>query len=150
MKRSPQDVYWVLTQIVLFIVYALPIGTTTPYLLSVRTSGLYTGVAGIVIAVLAALQLHKNLSPFPTPKKTAILQQHGVFKWVRHPIYTGLFLFFWGYGWYQSSLYKVVFSLILLGLFYFKSQYEERQLQKKFPEYTVYQAKTKKFFPKLF
>ena len=39
---------------------------------------------------LAALQLNRNLSPFPSPKKESKLSTSGAYKYIHHPIYTGL------------------------------------------------------------
>jgi protein-S-isoprenylcysteine O-methyltransferase Ste14 len=96
---------------------------------------------------LALLQLKKNLSPFPTPKETTTLLQNELYKYSRHSIYTGIIILFTGYSVYQNSFYKLGISLLLMLLFYFKSNYEELRLEQKFPDYKLYRNKTGKFFP---
>lgn len=105
------------------------------------------GIIGCIILVLALLQLNKNVSPFPTPKDTADLIQNGLYALVRHHIYTGIIILFFGYGIYESSAFKLLITFFLWTLFYFKTQYEEFQLQRKFPEYNAYKSKVGRFFP---
>ncbi len=40
---------------------------------------------------------------------------------------------------------KLLVILLLLTIFYFKSQYEESLLTQKFPEYSEYKKKTRRF-----
>jgi protein-S-isoprenylcysteine O-methyltransferase Ste14 len=115
--------------------------------LTIQKIGLLIAVFGGMIIILALLQLNKNLSPFPTPKEDATLLQNGLYKYMRHPIYTGIILFLAGYGVYQNSLYKLLILLLLVILFYLKSNYEEQRLEQKFPDYKLYRNKTGRFFP---
>lgn len=114
---------------------------------AIQKIGLLIAVFGGIIIILALLQLNKNLSPFPTPKNNTTLLQNGLYKYRRHPIYTGIILLFTGYSVFQNSFYKLGISLLLVILFYFKSNYEEQRLEQKFPDYKLYKNKTGKFFP---
>ncbi len=109
--------------------------------------GILTAI-GIALCVLAIFRLQNNLSPFPRPKSKSNLVKDGVFKYIRHPIYTGIFISFLSYGLYLHSSSKIVVSLLLLVLFYFKSVYEEKLLEQKFSDYLAYKRKTGRFFPK--
>jgi protein-S-isoprenylcysteine O-methyltransferase Ste14 len=99
----------------------------------------------IVFGIVALLQLNTNLSPFPSPLASGKLITNGVFRVSRHPIYTALVFSGFGYAIYQPSLYKVLITLILLTLFYYKSVYEEKLLRNKFPEYRDYKKITRRF-----
>lgn len=109
--------------------------------------GLILSFFGGLIILLALLQLNKNLSPFPTPKNNSTLLENGLYKYTRHPIYSGIILLFIGFSVYQNSWYKLLISLLLVILFYLKSVYEEQRLEQKFPEYKNYKTKTGRFFP---
>ncbi|PKP27121.1 MAG: hypothetical protein CVU03_00860 [Bacteroidetes bacterium HGW-Bacteroidetes-2] len=87
---------------------------------------------------------------FPTPKADGTLIQTGLYKYIRHPIYTSILMLFLGYSIYQNSFYKLIITLVLGVLFYFKSKYEEKQLAIKFPEYLAYKNKTGRCLPKVF
>nr|WP_315147284.1 methyltransferase [uncultured Flavobacterium sp.] len=93
------------------------------------------------------MKLNKNLSPFPTPKNNVTLLENGLYKYARHPIYTGIILLVIGFSVYQNSWYKLLISLLLIILFYLKSTYEEERLEQKFPDYKNYKTKTRRFFP---
>lgn len=148
MKINSKDFYLVGIQLVLFVLYIVPVEWSLEFFSWFKTVGWIVAIVGLLVAVLALLQLNSNLSPFPTPKDNAVLIQNGLYAWVRHPIYTGILLLFFGYGIYQASLYKLLITFLLWLLFYFKTQYEEVQLQRKFPEYTNYKRKTGRFLPK--
>jgi protein-S-isoprenylcysteine O-methyltransferase Ste14 len=135
-------------QFILFIVYAL----VSPmrffnFSIFLNNLGLIVAIFGLIILTVALLQLHKNLSPFPTPKTNSELVTNGLYRWIRHPIYSGILLFVFGYAIYSQNEYRLIIAVALLILFYFKSSYEERLLKRKFPNYTYYQQKTGRFFP---
>lgn len=150
MKINPKDILLVSFQFALFGCYTIDFDRSLGFSLFFKLIGLSFAIIGLVISLLAVLQLNKNLSPFPTPKKNAVLLDNGLYKFVRHPIYSGLLLLFYGYGIYVDSIYKLLISSLLLVLFYFKTYYEERLLEKKFSVYSKYKQKVNRFFPKIY
>ena len=147
MKKNYKDYLFVSIQFILFFCFIFDFDWSMKLGLTIQKIGLLIAVFGGVIIILALLQLNKNLSPFPTPKNNTTLLQNGLYKYIRHPIYTGIILLFTGYSLYQNSFYKLGISLLLVVLFYFKSNYEEQRLEQKFPDYKLYKNKTGKFFP---
>ncbi|WP_079735051.1 methyltransferase family protein [Salegentibacter salegens] len=103
---------------------------------------------GFLIVLTAILQLNTNLSPFPKPKENASLITTGIFKYIRHPIYSGILIFLFFLSLYFASTYKIGITVLLLILFLFKSVYEEEQLWLKYPNYRDYRQHTGRFFPK--
>lgn len=106
-------------------------------------------VIGIAIIAISMLQLNKNLSPFPSPKKNSELITSGLFSKIRHPIYFGILLLGFSVAIYQNSGFKILISFFMLILFYFKTGFEEKQLSLKFPEYRNYKMNTGRFIPKI-
>lgn len=102
---------------------------------------------GLLVVALAILQLKSNLTPFPTPKFNGTLVQAGMYKFVRHPIYSGIILLTISLGFYQGSLLKIVIGISLWILFFFKSKYEESLLCRHFNKYENYMKNTNRFFP---
>ena len=149
MRIHPKDKVLVSIQFVLFVCYTIDFDWSLGFSLFLKLIGLSFAIIGLVISLLAVLQLNKNLSPFPTPKENAVLLENGLYKFVRHPIYSGLLLLFCGYGIYVDSIYKLLISSLLLVLFYFKTNYEESLLEKKFSDYSKYKLKVNRFFPKI-
>lgn len=148
MRIDIKDKVLVSIQFVLFGCYAIDFDRSLGFSLFFKFIGLSVAIIGLIISLLAVLQLNKNLSPFPTPKENAVLLENGLYKFVRHPIYSGLLLLFYGYGIYVDSIYKLLISSLLLVLFYFKTNYEERLLEIKFQDYSLYKQKAGRFFPK--
>lgn len=147
MLKSWKDYLFVSIQFLLFGLYAfdfLPKFEISPFL---KYVGLIFSILGFSIAVLSVLQLNKNLTVFPTPKTDSELITFGMYKFSRHPIYTGLILFTFGYAFFKASPFKILVALILLLLFYFKTNYEEQKLLQKFPNYKDYKKKVNRFFP---
>jgi protein-S-isoprenylcysteine O-methyltransferase Ste14 len=147
LKKNYKDYLFVSIQFILFFFFIFDFDWSLKLGLAIQKIGLLIAVFGGIIIILALLQLNKNLSPFPTPKNNTTLLQNGLYKYMRHPIYTGIILLFTGYSAYQNSFYKLGISLLLVVLFYFKSNYEEQRLEQKFPDYKLYKRKIGKFFP---
>lgn len=116
----------------------------------IKTPGLIISIIGFLIILIAILQLNKNLTPFPTPIENGNLIQIGLYKYARHPIYSGIFLAALGMGLFNTSLWQISIASILLILFYFKSKYEETMLIEKYKDYETYKKTTNRFFPFLF
>jgi len=151
MKLQSKDFIYVISQFILLGLYLLNLNIFEfKITIVIRYISLLILILGIFIFGLALIQLNKNLSPFPTPKNDSNLIESGLYKYIRHPIYTGILLIVFGYGVYSQSEFKLIISLLLLILFYFKSSYEEQQLNKKFEKYIEFKRKTGRFFPKWF
>lgn len=145
-----KDIFYVSVQIVLFGLYVFHFKMPELELADgLRYMGLICAGIGAVVSLLTIFNLGADLSPFPSPKEGSQLLTNGLFKWVRHPIYSGLLLA--GYGWaiYTESVWKLVVTILLHILFYFKSVYEEKKLEQQFPDYSNYRKHTGRFFPKL-
>ncbi len=89
--------------------------------------------------------------------KVSILKDHklttdGVYRWVRHPSYTGMYIYGFGYGLALHSLLCV--ALVLLAVWvstYNRIPVEEAVLESHFgDEYRNYKAKTWRLFPGLY
>lgn len=149
MTKSIKDYLFVGIQFILFGMYAFDFLPQFEFPLLIQYIGFVFSALGFIIAILSVLQLNTNLTVFPTPKLNAELVTFGMYKFSRHPIYTGLILFTFGYAIFKHSFYKLLISSFLLVLFYFKTNYEELQLVKKFPGYSNYKQKVGRFFPKI-
>lgn len=148
--KTKKDILFVGLQFLLFIGFVLDIELfELPKLLPDFISGILIAIC-ISIFIISLLQLNKNLSPFPSPKINSQLVKNGIYKYIRHPIYTALFFGMLVWSLYQQSFYQLLISILILILFYFKSKYEEKLLCKKFEEYKHYMKNSGRFLPKLF
>jgi protein-S-isoprenylcysteine O-methyltransferase Ste14 len=104
-------------------------------------------ILGTVIALIAAMNLGKNLTLLPKPKDNAELVQAGLYRWVRHPIYFGVIVLALGWGLTQQTLLVWIYVLVLMIFFDIKSRKEEQWLCERFPEYPKYQGRVRKLVP---
>lgn len=127
-----------------FLLLPQSLGSWLPYL---QVLGAAICILGLLLSLLAALNLGKNLTPLPCPKDDSQLIQLGLYRFVRHPIYSGVLLV--GIGWlliYPCAL--ILLYVIALAIFFeFKIKLEERWLLEKFPAYAEYCKKVKKLIP---
>lgn len=104
----------------------------------------------IVVLVLAFSHLGRNLTPFPKPLADGALVTHGIYAFVRHPIYVSLICGSLGYSIYLGSWLAGVGCIILAVWFDQKAAREEAFLRAKFTDYAVYSSKVAKFIPGLY
>lgn len=135
-------------QFLLFIAFSFEVDSLTilfPVILF--WLGVIIFVLGAFITLTAALQLNVHLSPFPSPLPGSKLIENGVYRFIRHPIYTGIILSFFGFAIISDSGYRLVIAAVLFLLFYYKTRYEEKRLIEKFPNYLEYKNRSGRFFP---
>ena len=116
---------------------SLPEGEVGP----TRVAGLALVVMGGGLAFVSSRRLGPGLSPTPEPKDDAELVETGPYALARHPIYGGVGLFMLGTAMILDSLMGSVLAIGLLGFFYFKSEYEERRLLLRYPQYHAYRQR---------
>jgi len=149
--KPTKDVALVTIQAILLAIFLFRIpGTDTEFGLAIRYTGLAIAIVGILVIISAMITLNTNLTPFPSPKSNSQLVTAGLYKYIRHPIYTGIILLTGGYGTYSENTLRLLVTAALLILFRYKAKYEEGLLKKKFPEYGQYSSSTKMFFPGIY
>jgi protein-S-isoprenylcysteine O-methyltransferase Ste14 len=114
---------------------------------SVSGLGVVLLVVSGVMAIAGARALGKNLTPFPKPCPEASLVRSGIYRLIRHPLYTSVWLaaMGWALVWQSWPAGVVVFILILF--LDAKARREERWLCEKFPEYADYAKTSWRFIP---
>jgi len=104
---------------------------------------------GIVIMVAGAVGLQRGLTAAPLPNAHAQLRDGGLYRLVRHPIYSGLLLFAVASAASSRSLVVSAACVLLVALIAVKARWEERRLAERFPDYAAYAARTPRFVPHL-
>ena len=118
-----------------------------PWLTTGRIVGLLLGGLGGLLAVGGVLSLGNNLTAVPRPKENAQLVKNGAYRWVRHPIYSGLILGALGLALLRASWLGLLYALILFIFFDVKSRREEVWLREKYEGYAAYQRQARKLIP---
>lgn len=104
---------------------------------------------GIIILFFSIKQLGGSLTANPVPRDGGKLIETGLYKYVRHPIYTGLLLATLGSCVQSMAVVKFFFWFLLLALLIYKSRFEEKLLAAKYSTYTDYMKRTGRFVPRL-
>ena len=100
--------------------------------------GALLAMTGLILAFVSSRRLGPSVTPSPVPREDAKLIVSGPYRYVRHPIYGGVFLVLLGTALFLDSVYGVVAALVALCFFWAKSIYEERQLRMRFGGYKRY------------
>lgn len=103
-------------------------------------------ILSLVIAVYARLSLGRNIGLVPAQRD---IVTRGAYRFVRHPIYTGLIISYLGFTLRMYSPFNLTMALIVIGMFVVKSFIEEGFLRAD-PEYADYLAQVHyRWFPGL-
>lgn len=109
--------------------------------------GLGLLVVGAAVGASAVTALGRNLTPFPVPRRGAVLVTSGPYARVRHPIYSAVMLLALGWAAGTGSGLTWAGAAVLGLLFDAKARFEERALGRAFPAYAAYVRRTKRFLP---
>jgi protein-S-isoprenylcysteine O-methyltransferase Ste14 len=101
------------------------------------------------MTLMSIFKLGQSLTASPIPKDDSELKTDGLYRLVRHPIYTGLILTTFGLALGSGSIFKLFIVAALIVLFNYKAKWEESFLITRYPEYRAYMAKTGRFVPRL-
>lgn len=153
MKSSTlNDMSWVTVQLVLLAaLWLMPAFGHLPFLVPLRPVGRLVGFAGLALSGAATWQLRtgRSLTPMPSPRARAALLTSGLYRRVRHPVYSGLLVWAFGMAIAATSGLHFVLFILLWAFFHAKAAHEERLLAQKFSVYLEYAARTPRFFPAL-
>ena len=106
-------------------------------------------VAGIIIRILCKIWLRRFFSIHIKIREDHEVVQKGLYKYVRHPMYTSILLMFIGLAGVFSSILGIISTLVLiLPTVLIRVHREEYYLKKKTKErYEDYMRHTKKLIP---
>jgi protein-S-isoprenylcysteine O-methyltransferase Ste14 len=114
----------------------------------IRIAGVGIYTLGLLTAVIARIQLGRNWSDIEKSyvQRNHVVVAHGLYRWVRHPIYAGDLLLLIGLELALNS--AAVFAAVALVL-YVRQQAirEERTLLQTLPGYEQYYRRTARFLP---
>jgi len=112
-----------------------------------RTIGTVVNIFGFALLIVAALGLGSSLTPTPVPRKTGQLATGGLYRYVRHPIYTGVLLIVAALVATSASWTHLAIGVVTVVFFSVKARWEEQKLRVEYPEYDYYARNTGRFVP---
>lgn len=108
-------------------------------------SGLF--LVGAVFGVTGVRDLGRNRTPYPQPTADHRLVESGVYRVVRHPLYSSLIFLSFGWSLAWSSGWTLALAALLTVVLEQKSRVEERWLRGKYPGYAGYARKVSRLIP---
>jgi protein-S-isoprenylcysteine O-methyltransferase Ste14 len=112
-----------------------------------RTIGRWLLIVSGVIALAGFLALGRNLTPHPKPRTDGTLVRHGIYRLIRHPLYSSLVVGAVGWALLWQSIPALACALLLAWVLNAKASVEEHWLAKQFPDYAEYARHTRRFIP---
>ncbi len=143
-----RDKMFVALQLLLFALYVWdPVHMTRHNNALLLVLGVLMMIVGAVFIFWSAWQIRRHVTMYPTPKEGAQLMTNGAFRFMRHPIYSGIIAMALGFGMAEYNIGRMAMGFVLWLFFTWKTNYEEQKLMQQFPAYSDYKNRTNKFFP---
>ena len=137
---------YVMAQNVLLIFYAAIVFVAPKDLLftsnAVRMIGSVIAAIGVLLILFAVISLRSVIQIAPEPKETGQLIQSGPYKYLRHPIYTGIVLCVVGLFLRTPTIWIGIATLIVVMFLFLKARFEEKLLSAVYPDYADYRRRT--------
>ena len=115
-----------------------------------KAVGLTLWALGLALAVWARVYIGRNWGTPMSHKEDPELVTSGPYRFVRHPIYSGIILAMLGTA-VALTLYWLIAAALLGAYFIYSAKAEERYMTEQFPEaYPAYKRKSKMLIPFVF
>jgi protein-S-isoprenylcysteine O-methyltransferase Ste14 len=143
-RVTPNPLFWLIT----FSVTYWPFYAAVFYTAGIRVAPAAVSIAvsavGFVISIWARFSLGRNFGFVPAERQ---IVANGAYRFVRHPIFTGIFILIVGNDLAAFSWRNLALSAIWVGLFVIKSLIEESFLSESV-EYSAYKSRVRwRWFP---
>ncbi len=149
MNRERTGWLFVAVQAALLVALVLvPTGTAWPVpgWLGALSSALI--LLGLAVAAVGSVALGRALRATPVPGARGELRTGGLYRWVRHPIYTGVLAMVAGLTVGTRQWLGLTLGVVTVAFFTVKARWEEARLAEAYPGYEEYAATTPRFVPR--
>jgi protein-S-isoprenylcysteine O-methyltransferase Ste14 len=121
----------------------------SPTLLT-QIPGLLMAIISLPLGLWVFKSIGKNITDTVTTRTNHELVTTGIYKHIRHPLYTAGFLLFAGLGLLASNWLMLILTLIVVAALVIRTGKEEKKLMERFGNiYVIYSKNTGRFFPLL-
>jgi len=112
---------------------------------------LWLQIFAILLGLWAVQTMHLgHFNIVPDPRPDTHLVEAGPYRWIRHPMYASILLYFLPLILIDLTPIRLIVYAILTIILWLKLSYEERLLCQKLPDYANYRLRTKKWIPFIF
>lgn len=105
------------------------------------------GTFALLLGGFGSVHIRDYLTPLPYPVDHSQLVQHGVYSWVRHPLYSSQLFAALGWTLYTLSLTQLLILVVGFLFFDYKAGKEEAWLTERHPHYVDYARRVRKLIP---
>ena len=106
---------------------------------------------GILLLIVSILQLGtRSYSPSTRPRPSNVFVRRGIYRYLRHPIYTGVLILSLAFFLSRPTLVVGIAYLFLAFVTNVRAGIEEKMLEERYPEYAEYRRGTKRYVPFVF
>ena len=128
------------------------IGRIGPGSRVISIAGITLILCGLLVRWFAILSLKHQFTVDVSIRKNHRMVKEGIYRFVRHPAYSGSLLSFFGLGLcFSNYLSMVIISVPICAAFFHRVRIEEEALVSAFgSEYLDYRASTKRFIPGIY
>ncbi|HUJ13682.1 MAG TPA: isoprenylcysteine carboxylmethyltransferase family protein [Thermoanaerobaculia bacterium] len=105
-------------------------------------AGSAIGVAGLLLMAPAFVSLRKVVQIAPEPKAEGHLVTSGVYRLLRHPMYSGIVLVVAGLFLREPGVFVAISGAVLIAFLITKSRFEEKLLAARYADYAEYRKRT--------
>lgn len=148
--------WWVVAQVVLLsLAVFLPMwsaNTISELREPIILIGEIVTIVGVVLFTIACITLvtRRALTPFPHPTQNGSFANGGLYRFMRHPLYTGVIVSTLGWSLMLLSVPGIVLAFALAVFFDRKAVREERWLRQRYSAYANYAQRVPKFLPGIY
>ncbi len=140
---------WVVVQnvLTLAVVAVGPIHGARDWASPWRVLGIVLFAVGAIFGITGVHALGRNRSPFPRPVDDHSLVQAGIYRFVRHPLYSSLIFLSFGWALVWSSGATLALGAGLAVVLDRKARLEESWLGEMYPDYSGYRRRAARLIP---
>ncbi|MEA3501936.1 MAG: isoprenylcysteine carboxylmethyltransferase family protein [Actinomycetota bacterium] len=102
---------------------------------------------GLGLVIWAVLVFGRGVTPSPMPSNKAQLRTRGPYRWIRHPMYTGVIVLMAGSALGRRNWIAAALWVVLIVFFLAKMRWEERRLVETYPGYNSYREAVPALMP---
>ena len=113
--------------------------------------GIFTAHVGLILRYVSIKVLGKHFSGYAEVKDNHELVKVGIYKYIRHPAYLGILIYYLGLPLVLNAYYsEIIGFVIMVFAIYWRIKTEEKLLIEKFgDEYKTYMNQTGPLWPKI-
>lgn len=141
---------WFLVAVQFTLFLALIVSPWDPHGALLIAIGSLVALGGLALAGAAFVRLGDALTPTPVPRTNIALRTSGVYRWVRHPIYSAILVMAVGANVAAGTAWTIGVSILLLMFFTLKLRWEDSLLRARFgQEWSDWASHTGALIPRL-